>query len=167
MLVIGSMTTIRSAEFSDIDMLDGLCITRARAEHLSAIAAIERECFGDPRTEESLQILIDGRAMGLVALCDGKVAGYVGMLCVLDEGQIINVAVSSDFRRRGIGAALMNELERYSRENGIVYLSLEVRESNLAARNLYIANGYVERGLRKGFYSKPLESAVVMTKELL
>ena len=148
-------------------MLDGIHVTRVGAEHISAIAAIERECFGDPWTEESLQILLDGRAVGFAALCGGKLAGYVGMLCVLDEGQLINVAVSSDFRRRGIGAALMDELERYSRENGIVYLSLEVRESNLAARNLYTAKGYVECGIRKSFYSKPLENAVVMTKELL
>lgn len=144
-----------------------LQITKAEHGHLSAIAEIESECFSDPWTEESLEMLVDGRAMGLVALCGGEVAGYVGMLCVLDEGQIINVAVRSDFRRQGIGAALMDELERYSRENGIVYLSLEVRESNTAARALYSAKGYSERGLRKGFYSKPPENAVVMTKELL
>lgn len=144
-----------------------LQLTKATPEHIPAIAALERECFSDPWSEESLQMLVDGRAMGLVALCDGKLAGYVGMMCVLDEGQIINVAVSTELRRRGVGRALMDALEKYASEHGIVYLSLEVRESNMAARALYSAKGYSERGLRKGFYSKPLENAVVMTKELL
>ena len=112
-------------------------------------------------------MLTDGRAMGLVALEDETVVGYVGMMCVLDEGQIINVAVSSDFRRRGIGGALMDALEERARERRIVYLSLEVRESNAAARTLYAAKGYTECGVRKGFYSKPVENAVVMAKELL
>ena len=148
-------------------MNTSLHITKAEREHISAIALLERECFSDPWPEEALLMLTDGRAMGLVALDGDAVVGYAGMMCVLDEGQIINVAVSFDCRRRGIGNALMDALEEYARENGIVYLSLEVRESNVAARSLYTAKGYSECGIRKGFYSKPVENAVVMTKELL
>ena len=148
-------------------MTESFHITQAAREHIPAIAAIERECFSEPWPEEALLMLTDGRAMGLVALDGERVLGYVGMMCVLDEGQIINVAVGSDFRRRGIGAALMDALESRARENGIAYLSLEVRESNTAARNLYETKGYTECGIRKGFYSKPIENAVVMTKELL
>ena len=87
-------------------------------------------------------------------------------MCVLDEGQITNVCVHPECRRSGIGRALMDAVDDYSRHNGIVYLSLEVRESNIAARSLYASRGWIECGMRKGFYSHPTENAVIMTREL-
>ena len=85
---------------------------------------------------------------------------------MLDEGQITNVAVSGEHRRRGLGNAVMEALERYAAERGIAFLSLEVRESNIAARSLYSSRGWREEGLRKNFYRRPAENAVVMTKSL-
>ncbi len=141
-------------------------IYRLVCEHIAEVAELERLCFSEPWSSESLKLLLGERAMGLVAIEQGRVLGYVGMMCVLDEGQITNVAVHPDSRRRGVGRALMDALEEYSRQNGIIYLSLEVRESNLAARALYGSCGWVESGLRKGFYSHPTENAVIMTREL-
>lgn len=158
--------TIRSAEYSDIDMSSGFRIDRLACEHITDVAELERLCFCEPWSEESLKLLIGEQAMGLVALEGERVLGYVGMMCVLDEGQITNVAVRPDSRRRGIGRALMDALEEYSRQNGIIYLSLEVRESNCAARLLYAGCGWNECGLRKGFYSRPTENAVIMTRKL-
>jgi ribosomal-protein-alanine N-acetyltransferase len=141
-------------------------IIRMSREHLSAVAEIEQISFSDPWSVESLELMLGEQAMGLVALEDGRVLGYVGMMCVLDEGQIINVATHPDARRRGVGRALMSAIEQSAKERGIVFLSLEVRESNTAARSLYSSLGWVECGIRKNFYSKPTENACIMTKSI-
>ncbi len=135
-------------------------------EHLSAVAEIEQISFSDPWSVESLELMLGEQAMGLVALEDGRLLGYVGMMCVLDEGQIINVATHPDSRRRGVGRALMSAIEQSAKERGIVFLSLEVRESNFAARSLYSLLGLEECGIRKNFYSKPTENACIMTKSI-
>ena len=141
-------------------------IIRMSREHLLAVAEIEQISFSDPWSVESLELMLGEQAMGLVALEDGRVMGYVSMMCVLDEAQIINVATLPDARRRGIGRALMESVDRYVKERGIVFLSLEVRESNAAARSLYSSLGWVECGIRKNFYSKPTENACIMTKSI-
>lgn len=135
-------------------------------EHLSEVASIEEMSFSLPWSLESLELMLTEQASALVALEDGRVLGYVGMMCVLDEGQIINVAVHPDARRRGVGRSLMQAAEAYAKERGIVFLSLEVRESNFAARSLYSSLGWEEQGIRKGFYSHPVENACVMTKSI-
>lgn len=141
-------------------------IIRMSREHLDEVAQIEQISFSDPWSVESLELMLGEQAMGLVALEDGRVLGYVGMMCVLDEGQIINVATHPDARRRGVGRSLMIAIEQSAKERGIVFLSLEVRESNAAARSLYSSLGWVECGIRKNFYSKPTENACIMTKSI-
>jgi ribosomal-protein-alanine N-acetyltransferase len=141
-------------------------IIRMSREHLSAVAEIEQISFSDPWSVESLELMLGEQATGLVAIEDGKLLGYVGMLCVLDEGQIVNVATHPDSRRRGVGRALMSAIEQLAKDRGIVFLSLEVRESNIAARSLYSSLGWVECGIRKNFYSKPTENACVMAKSI-
>ena len=141
-------------------------IIRMSREHLCEVAQIENLCFSDPWSVESLELMLGEQAMGLVAIEDGRLLGYVGMMCVLDEGQIINLAVHPDARRRGVGRTLMEAAQTYAKERGIVFLSLEVRESNIAARSLYSSLGWEEQGIRKGFYSHPVENACVMTKSI-
>lgn len=141
-------------------------IVRLERSMLPQVAELEKECFSEPWSESSLELLLGGQGVGLAALCGGRVVAYVGMLCVLDEGQITNVAVSGEHRRRGLGRALMSSLEELAAEKGASLLSLEVRESNAAARGLYRAMGWQEEGVRKGFYKLPLENAIVMTKSL-
>jgi ribosomal-protein-alanine N-acetyltransferase len=141
-------------------------ILRMSREHLCEVAQIENLCFSDPWSVESLELMLGDQATGLVAIEDGKLLGYVGMICVLDEGQIVNVATHPDSRRRGVGRGLMSAIEQLAKDRGIVFLSLEVRESNIAARSLYSSLGWVECGIRKNFYSKPTENACVMTKSI-
>ena len=141
-------------------------IKKVTSQMLSDIAGIEKECFSSPWSEKSLEILLGDNAVGFAAFCKEELVGYVGMMTVLDEGQITNVAVKSDFRRRGCAKALLSALEEYALENGIVFLSLEVRKSNLSARSLYLADGWADVGVRKNFYSSPIEDAIVMTKTL-
>lgn len=143
-----------------------ITIAKMSREHLSDVAAIEKMSFSMPWSVESLELMLTDQASALVALEDGRVLGYVGMMCVLDEGQIINVAVHPDARRCGVGRSLMQAAEAYAKERGIVFLSLEVRESNIAARSMYSSLGWEEQGIRKGFYSHPVENACVMTKSI-
>ena len=141
-------------------------VKKLRGDMLSGVCAIETLCFAEPWSEKSLEILLGERGVGFAALLEGEVVAYGGMLTVLDEGQITNVAVSPSHRRKGLGRAILCALEEYASENGIVLLSLEVRESNAAARALYKAEGWREVGLRKNFYKLPAENAVIMIKDL-
>lgn len=141
-------------------------IVRLSEDMLSSVAQIEAECFAEPWGESSLRLLLGEQGVAFVAIASGRVVAYGGMMTVLDEGQITNIAVLSDFRRMGIGRRIMDTLEGFALEHGISMLSLEVRESNLAARKLYVSCGWREEGIRKNFYRHPCENAVVMTKTL-
>ena len=139
-------------------------IKQIAREDVPFVAEIERLCFSDPWSEKSFEILLDGKNVGLVALVDGVVAAYVGLICVLDEGQITNIATHPDYRRRGLARALLRAVDDYSQKNGIVLLSLEVREQNASARSLYESEGWQNVGARKNFYVKPTDNAVIMIK---
>ncbi len=130
--------------------------------HLSAIADIERHCFSAPWSERSLSLLTTGENGGFVAL-DGEIAvGYVGYLGIIDEYEITNVATHPDYRRLGIGSALIGALVEKAERNGILRITLDVRESNAPAIALYEKFGFAPCGKRKSFYSNPRENALVM-----
>lgn len=92
----------------------------------------------------------------------GSICGYAGMWVLMDEGHITNIAVHPDFRRQGIGTALLCEMARRGRARGVDKLTLEVRPSNAAAQNLYSQLGFVARGRRKRYYSDTGEDAIIM-----
>ena len=133
-------------------------------EHLSDVAESERLCFSEPWSEASLGLLLTDAALGLVVLQGDRAVAYVGAMPALDEGQITNVAVHPDHRRRGLGARLLEKLDEEARARGLVQISLEVRVSNAAAIALYEQSGYAVAGTRRGFYKKPQEDALVMIK---
>ena len=140
-------------------------IDKMTAASLDAVAAIEAECFSHPWSKKSLEESLEKEnSLFLVAYEDGKVIGYVGMEVIVDEGYIFNVAVSADYRRRGVGYALVRELVTYSMKNSLCFITLEVRESNSAAISLYSKFGFIKAGERKNYYSDPDEAAVLMTK---
>jgi len=93
---------------------------------------------------------------------DGIVLGYVGLMFVLDEGYISNVAVAPEERRQGVADALISALVDRTR-NKLAFLTLEVRESNAAAISLYKKHGFEIVGNRKNYYERPRESALLMT----
>ena len=95
----------------------------------------------------------------------GAVVGYAGLQVVLDEGYITNVAVRPDYRRQGIAGELLGVFRRFAEGNKLAFLTLEVRESNAAARALYSKYGYKEVGVRKNYYDHPKENAILMTLE--
>ena len=140
-------------------------IEKMTAACIDAVAAIEAECFSHPWSKKSLEeSLKKENSLFLVAVEDEKVIGYVGMEVIVDEGYIFNVAVSADYRRRGVGYALVRELVTYSMKNSLCFITLEVRESNSAAISLYSKFGFIKAGERKNYYSDPTEAAVLMTK---
>lgn len=132
---------------------------------LRGVARLERECFSQPWSESGLGVAMDnGRSVFIVARRGGRLAGYAGMQCVLDEGYVENVAVFESERRSGVGRALLDALTRAAREKGLRFLTLEVRASNSAAIALYAAGGFERVGMRRGFYDNPREDAVLMTR---
>ncbi len=133
--------------------------------HLEALEELEKQCFSLPWTREMLQSqLPDGMHEFLVAEESGTVLGYVGMMFVLDEGYISNVAVAPQQRRRGIGDALILELLRRCEAHELAFVTLEVREHNEPAIALYRKHGFEPVGLRKNYYEAPVENAILMTK---
>ena len=139
-------------------------IVDATEQHVAGIHAIEVECFSEPWPVESIiSQLPDTNHAFLVALDGENVIGYVGMMKVLDEGYISNVAVTAAYRRHKIGDALISRLMEYAAKWELSFVTLEVRESNAPAKALYAKHGFVQVGLRKGYYTKPKENAVLMT----
>jgi len=123
-------------------------------------AALEAECFSVPWSREMLDAaVIRSDMVFFYASVDGIFAGYIGMLCVLDEGQICNIAVFPAFRRMGVGGALLDALKREAKCRCLSVLMLEVRASNTAAQALYEKNGFERVGMRRAFYKNPREDA--------
>ena len=142
-------------------------IIQAEKRHLDALQRLEQQCFSIPWTREQLEAeLPDGHHEFLVAEAGEEVLGYVGMMYVLDEGYISNVAVAPGYRRRGIGAALITELLRRAEALALAFVTLEVRESNVPAVALYESFGFAPVGRRKGYYDAPKEDAILMTRYL-
>ena len=141
-------------------------LTDAAAEHLPQMEEIEKRCFSIPWTQEQLRSqLKDAQHECIAALDrDGNVLGYVGMMCVLDEGYLANVAVLPEFRRMGIADRLIDRLTELARLRDLSFLTLEVRAGNAPAIALYRKHGFVPVGQRKNYYSLPREDAVLMTK---
>ena len=142
-------------------------IVKMNADHVEAVAAIEKECFGvDAWSVRSVSSELENKlALWLVAVEDGAVAGYVGSQTVCNETDMMNVAVTADFRRRGIGKELVLALVEELKAIGSKCLTLEVRDSNTPARTLYEKLGFQQIGLRKNYYRNPKEDAYILRKE--
>jgi len=136
------------------------------AEHISGAAEIERQCFAEPWSENALKMLTAPNAFGVVCLDGDTVAAYGGMICVLDEGQITNIATLPDFRRRGLARRVLCKMLDEAKSRGLSFVTLEVRESNTAAIELYSGLGFCALGSRPNFYRRPIEAAIIMEKKL-
>ncbi len=135
--------------------------------HIAQIAALEKQCFSDPWSEVSVRSeLSNPLSDWLVAEEDGKLIGYVGSQSVAPEADVMNLAVAPEWRKKGIGRALMKALIEQLHSRGITALFLEVRISNLPAQNLYRGLGFVEVGRRPKYYVNPTEDALILRKEL-
>lgn len=138
-------------------------IKEMTAEDLEEVAALEKEIFSTPWSRQGFaDTMRQEAALYLAVRENGRLAGYCGLLQSFDEAEIVNVAVAPAFRRQGIGAAMLTELMERGYARGIANYTLEVRESNRGALHLYEKLGFERVGVRKNFYEKPREDAVIM-----
>ena len=143
------MITIREMEIDDI----------------SEVAAIEDSLFSMPWVEVGFfSFLMREDTLFLVAEEEGMIVGYCGVVMVLDEGDITNVAVLANRQGRGIGRQLVQALIQKTEERGVVHLHLEVRESNQRAIALYESLQFEKAGLRKNYYEAPVENGLIMNR---
>ena len=143
-----------------------MIVRKLEKKDIPRVAELERLCFSDPWSERELSSCLENPFyVFLAAEEDGEVFGYAGMIVVLDEGNIANVAVAKEKRRRGFAEALLSELIREGEERGVRRYFLEVRESNLPAISLYEKKGFRRIGLRTDYYRNPRENALLYGKE--
>ena len=134
--------------------------------HVAQIARLEKQCFSDPWSENSVASELNNRlSLWLVALDGATVAGYIGSQSVGDEADMMNVAVHPDYRRRGIARELVMGLVAALGEKGVHSLALEVRASNAPAIALYEQLGFIQVGRRPNYSRTPHEDALILRKE--
>ncbi len=142
----------------------------ATIEDFDAVQALENECFKEPYSTEELLYEFKENPVNkiIVAEQDGKVVGFIDFLITFTSSTIMQVAVTKDCRKNGIGTQLLSEMEKsFPKEidDLVETITLEVRESNEAAKNLYLKNGY-KIVVTKSNYYKDGENAIYMLKRL-
>jgi ribosomal-protein-alanine N-acetyltransferase len=154
--------------------MEGMSVTNVvfRAmtwDDIDAVVALEQITFTMPWNRDAFETELSSNPLAryIVMEEDGKFAGYAGMWIVLDEAHIMNVAVEASCRGRGLGKALMQQMIQIAASNRAESMTLEVRRSNRAARNLYFKFGFIERGVRPGYYTDNGEDALLLWLENL
>lgn len=157
-----------------------MIIRNMTPEDVKQVAEIEAQCFSMPWSEKSfLDSINRSDTLFLVAaepdsVTEGvdcikeelknrdKILGYIGMYVAFEEGEITNVAVAPECRKQGVGNALVTEIQLAGKVRNLDRLILEVRASNKSAISLYKKKNFTKLGVRKKFYEKPVEDAIIM-----
>jgi ribosomal-protein-alanine acetyltransferase len=139
----------------------------AKSSDLDDIYELDMQTFAMPWSKEALSydILENDNAFVIVAEYEGEFAGYADIWTVLDEADLNSIAVRVDFRRKGIGDAIMLAMTEMLSANGVETINLEVRVSNMPAIKLYKKYGFKECGVRPGYYLDNGEDALIMKRE--
>lgn len=139
----------------------------AKSSDLDDIYELDMQTFAMPWSKEALSydILENDNAFVIVAEYEGEFAGYADIWTVLDEADLNSIAVRVDFRRKGIGDAIMLAMTEMLSANGVATINLEVRVSNIPAIKLYKKYGFKECGVRPGYYLDNGEDALIMKRE--
>jgi ribosomal-protein-alanine N-acetyltransferase len=135
-----------------------------RRTDVEAVVSIEAAAFATPWSVQTFAALLarPRAEMQVLEVPDDGVVGYAILWCVLDEGELANIAIREDYRGRGLGARLLDEVVEVARGRGVRSIVLEVRESNSTARELYRSRGFGEVGRRRDYYDDPREDALVL-----
>ena len=138
-------------------------VREMQPEDVFGVSEIERISFSDSWSLESVKDGLESSLDTWLVLEEGgDLLGYCVFRIIAGEGELLRIAVLPEYRGRGLSKKLMGRLVEYSRKKGVESLSLEVRESNKKARNLYKSYGFEEETIRKNYYLDPCENAVIM-----
>lgn len=130
---------------------------------VSCVAEMEKQCFSDPWTPEMIQDSYEtGFDTWLILEERGEAVGYCVFRILAGEGELFRIGVRPSCRGLGYGKKLMDGMVENSIKNGVTAITLEVRESNTPARNLYKSYGFAEECIRSDYYKNPSENAVIM-----
>lgn len=144
-----------------------LTFSQIKESDAKELAKLDEQCFCVPWSENSfLNDANNPIAEYVIARIDDKIVGYAGFWQVLDEAQITNIAVLKEFRRQKIAQKMLVYLIEKAKAKKLKILSLEVRESNIAAINLYSGLNFKKVGIRKNYYKNPTENAILMDLEI-
>ena len=147
--------------------MSNITIRRMAEPDLETVTKIEKEVFTDPWSLNAFRTDLDNdMALPMVAEFEDKIVGYSNIYIVAGEVQIGNFAVAPGYRKRGVGRKMMNEIFERAKSSKCRTIFLEVRESNVAAVELYKSYGFVSTGKRKGYYANPREDAILMVKDI-
>ena len=134
--------------------------------HVEQVARLEADCFSNPWSLHSITSELNNPlSLWFVAIEGDKVVGYVGSQFVLDEADMMNLAVSENYRHQRIGENLVNVLVEHLKKRFVKSLTLEVRISNEPAIHLYEKLGFLQVGCRPRYYVNPREDALILRKE--
>lgn len=148
-------------------MITMITIDNFRAGDSELLAELDKRCFAIPWSQKSFEEEMNNKiANYFIARDDDKIIGYAGFWEVCGAGDITNVAVDPDYRRKHIGSRLIEEMIKKAKAMNLELLTLEVRRSNAAAQGLYEKYGFEVLGERKAYYSDNREDALIMTKVL-
>ena len=148
-------------------MHNNIRIVPMSADHLEEIERLERICFSRPWNRRMLAEELENQCAAFLVAVDGDtgaVMGYAGLLVMMDEGYITNVAVFPEYRRCGVAAKIMEVYLNFAEANQLAFLTLEVRPTNAAAIAHYQRFGFEEVGRRKNYYDLPKEDALILTR---
>lgn len=139
-------------------------IRKMHREDIPDVAELERKIFSDAWSERAiLETLSCGQAMILTAYEKQKLIGYLILYGLLEDGEIARIAVAEGSRRQGVASRMLREAEILCADDGMKKLLLDVREGNQGAIAFYEKHGFVRDGLRRNYYSDPVEDAILMS----
>ena len=145
--------------------VDDVSLRDMAATDLPVVVEIERASYSVPWSEATFRGLLRRRDADLVVVtANDTVIGYACFWCVVDQGELGNVAVSTDWRGHGLGARLVAEILLRARRRRVREVFLEVRPTNHTARRLYGRFGFVPVGRRRNYYQSPAEDALVLRR---
>lgn len=138
-------------------------IRKATINDVDAIVDVERDVFTTAWSRKSFEEELNNiMTTYLVVETEHQVVGYAGFWLVVDEAQVTNVAIKHDWQSQGLGRKLMQALLKEAKLQAAINMSLEVRESNFTAQNLYETLGFSVNGLRPNYYLDDKENAILM-----
>jgi [ribosomal protein S18]-alanine N-acetyltransferase len=157
----------RDPEAGD-DSAAGVVMRPMLEADIERVTAIETASFTTPWKAATFRTLMDrsGAVLRVLETPAVPVAGYAVLWCILDQGELANIAVAPELRNRGLGSFLLDRMTEEARGRGVESLYLEVRVSNFRARAMYGSRGFEEIGVRRDYYEKPREDARILVKRL-